>query len=229
MTKKDILSKIKENHVKQRHQLWFLCKNVLFWIGFVLFALLGAKAVGILLYSIFEMDADLVAGGYMQVHPSMLVLPVLWLALWALFIFVALEALKHTEEGYLHSMKKLLALNVGLSVLLGVVSFATGAAEYADDNVVHHVPFMQSVHDRQEELWEHAEEGRLMGRVQRVDPAANSFVLMDRQQGQWNVDASQSQILPGVQAQRGELLRVLGEKLEDREFRAEVIAPGRRP
>jgi len=220
---------IKDKNVKQLPTWVFIGRNVGFWALYVIFALLGAKAVGIILYSLTETDFELLSAASEQGEYLWLqMLPVIWIACFVAFFAVAYYGARHVKGGYKRKGTTLILTNIIISLTVGSVSYATGAAEQVDELVEVAFPVYHSIQHQREDLWSMADKGRLAGIIIEVSPEEDEvLMLQDKRQEVWSVNYKEAMTKPGLEVTEGVHVRMLGSSTGDYEFEARVIAPFR--
>ena len=220
-----VLKKIKKEKIKPRPKWHFLIKNSLFWAIFGMAALLGAKAIGIIIFILTEANFLLIWQSRGP-HFSILlrIFPFFWIIFLLLFLFLASEGLHHTEKGYKIPLPKLIGINILISLILGVASYGLGYAEKFEHFFGQRAPFYAGFRQEHTQIWSNPGEGRLAGTI--IEIQNNQILLLDDfNQKRWTVDYQASQTRGPVTLEVNEKIRLVGEVVDENEFKATIISP----
>lgn len=225
-----VLGRIKEQHIEPKPHWHFTLKNVLFWVVFGLSVLIGARAMGVVIFVLSDLRPELLAqngGLHGGIPPVMQILPLTWLLFFVLTILIAVLGLHHTKKGYKVSIGKIILINLLATLLLGGVLFALGDGERFEQTISNHVSFIPAAETRRERVWNTPVEGRLAGEIQNTDvtAASTSIALLDLSGKSWNVDLNG---LPLPLSPEGNVLmriRLVGVKTGEATFKANAIYP----
>ena len=220
-----LLAKLKDEKINPKPRWQFLFKKNIIWLSGILALIIGAAAVSVMIYLFKFNDWEI----YDQTKKSfgeffLLTLPYFWFIFLGLFVFIVYYNLKHMEKGYHYSTLLLLSASVVLSIFLGAVFYAAGMGAELDNVLGRRAPFYDQVINRQVGFWSQPEEGRLSGLVI-AENNRGEFLLIDRGQEEWLVEAAGAEIYPGGIVAAGQPLNLLGEKIDKQTFRAKKILP----
>lgn len=188
-------------------------------------AMLGSKALGMILYSISQADFQLLQELSQSTIPTWTQeLPYLWSLSFIAFILLAYYGLHHTKKGYKLSPIKLITLNLAISIVLGSISFQTGLAEKVDDFTAQSISTYPSIQRQRLKVWSHPEEGRLTGRIIRIE---NQLLLELEDSGQniWKVQYGTAKQKGPVKLIEEEFIKLGGSLTSENIFNAHIIAP----
>jgi hypothetical protein len=225
-----ILEKIKGENICQKSKWQFTCKNFMFWAVFIIAALLGSKAIGIIIYATSETDFTMLNELSDTMIPAWTgVLPFFWITAFATFIILAIYGLHHTKNGYKYAPAKLITLNLAISMILGSISFQTGMAKKAEEITVQTMPaaIYTGVQQKRQHVWAQPSHGRLMGTVMKIQDG-KILILDDPQHQQWTIKFHQATIRGSLDLKPNVQVRLGGKALENNQFEAKVIAPWKR-
>jgi hypothetical protein len=228
---KSVLDKIKEEEIVPRPEWHFVAKNGMFWVLFGVTAFLGARAVGVLWFLFFELDIPFLwRGPDHGVRLLFDLFPAFWVIFVLLFLIAAMTGLHQTKHGYRWSLKRLVVVNVVVSLVLGTLLYAVGDARQFESSMTRRAPFYKGVDSHKEMLWHGPEGGRLAGMI-RVVSSNEEFVLVDRDGREWVVDYDEAELKPEVVLGEGERVRMMGVERPEFHFDAEMVGPwaGPRP
>lgn len=223
-----LITKIKDAKIAPKPKWQFLLRNYLIWVFGLLALLIGAAAMAMIIFLLKFNDWEI----YDHLSHSLpefilLTLPYFWLVFLGLFIFIVYYNFKHTRTGYRYSIWLILLSAIIVSAILGVILFGLGVGEKIDNILGGHLPFYEQVLNRPVHNWFRPDRGRLAGVVKSFVNQGPNFILIDHERIDWQVDAEAAQIYPGGQIIVGQPLRILGQVINDHQFKAERILPVR--
>ncbi len=225
---KDIIGKIKKEHIPQKSKWTFFIKYFLFFLVFLMALILGALAFSLVLFAIFEFDFELFSHPGVSPFQYMLtVFPLLWLITFFGFFFLASYGVKHIKKGYKLALWKIIGGNILGSILLGLLLFFFGGAGFLDQHT-----FLGEHRERQHiKFWSHPEQGLLNGIVGNVYKQEKELFVVDSQGKSWKIEGSR---LPNhfweivADDLQGKKVKVLGNIIAPDTFSAEMILPWHR-
>lgn len=223
---KSIIDKIKKANVKPTPKWVFFMKNSFVWGLFGASVLLGSIAFSIIFFQFRDADYDL----YQQMDDGviefiLLALPYFWLILMAGFLLLANYHFRHTKGGYRYNVFAIIGLSLLASVILGSTLYAGGFSEKLD-NLFQEIPHYEKLHIGKRMLWQRPDHGRLAGTIKQVEKD-KILILEDMRKQTWWVDINEAKLRLDLKLEEGERIRMIGEKLNDKQFRAHMIAPWR--
>jgi len=223
----EILGKIKKENIAPKPKWFFLLKNYAVWsLGF-LSLIIGGAAFSVVIYLVRYNDWDV----YEQLDENfvsfiLLTMPYFWILFLALFIYIVLYDIKHTKKGYRYSLPVILTGNIAVSMVLGVLFYKIGVSQALDDILGEKAPLYSQIINRQMDYWSQPEDGRLSGLVVDI-VSGEKFILVDLSQKEWNVNKGADGVIVGIKL--GAPIRVLGKKISEDIFEADVILPPGKP
>jgi hypothetical protein len=231
MTKKDlkksVLNKIKEEKVKPIPRWEFILQNSLFWALYIAALILGSISASVIIFKIAIADWDLnrEIGGHLPGFIAK-IMPLFWLALFALLLIASYYNLRHTKKGYHYKFSLILGSNILLSFLFGSIIFHTGIAKQVENVFLMHAPFYERMEHRQEDLWSQPEKGLLAGKIIEIT-SGNTLVLIDFEDMNWVIllDKLEKNDNTNRLLQEGHLIKILGESSKEKTFSAIRIKP----
>lgn len=222
----DILKKIEEEKIKPAPRWMFLLKDWVYWASFVLSVLLGSIGASFIFYEMAggDLQAFIMSANYL---PTLVgILPLAWLVIFIFFSFVAYYQFKHVGQGYKYSPLVVIIFSLFLSALLGFAISETGTTQRFEGFAKRALPMYHTCVKRQQEAWNHPEEGLLGGRIERLYPQAD-FDLVDPRGRLWHVFGSNARWHhnnAGNPMHQGALVKIVG-RLVEGGFEAEEIVP----
>ena len=227
-----VLGRIKEEHIAPRPAWHFALKNALFWLVFAASAVMGARAMGVVIFVLSDLRPELMFKG--GVPPVVQVVPLIWLLFFVLTILIAVLGLHHTKKGYKLSIGLIILINILATLLLGGVFFALGDGKNFEETVSEHLPFVPAPELRRQRVWNTPVEGRLAGEIQEnsitTTATSTTVTLIDLNGASWQVDLNGLPLPPAnPETGEGQLLRVriLGVQTGEHTFKASAIYPWR--
>ncbi len=224
---KSIIDKIKKGRLKPTSKWIFHFKHSVMWGLFGLSVLFGSIAISIIFFQFRDAGWDI----YSQMNDGvvefvLLALPYSWLILMVGFLTLAYYHFRHTKKGYRYNIFAIIGLSLLTSLILGSALYASGFSERLE-TLFQEIPHYEKLHFGKRMLWQRPDHGRLAGTIIRVHDD-KIFILHDFRQRQWEVDAKGAKIRPGVMLEKGQHVRMIGEKLGVGRFHATVIGPWRK-
>lgn len=231
MTDKNIgkktLESIKDQNIKPRPKWEFMLRNYFIWFVSFLSLLVGGLSFAMILYMLDNSYGDVYSQAGVSVWGQIwLMLPYFWVILLLLFIFLVFYNFKHTEKGYKFRIPFILSMSVLGSIVLGLVFYGSSIAGAVDRNMASHVPGYGAMCncDHKQELWLRPQEGFLAGIVQREK--GKGFDLSDLKGKMWFIDTQEARIRSAVRIEKGEPVKVIGERTAPENFQAQEVRRG---
>jgi len=223
---KNTLQKIKKENIKPIPKWQFLLKDSLVWGLFVLNLVLGSIGFAISLYILGSndvlLDSSLVTNAWEWLILS---IPVAWILLTALFLFIAYYNFKHTSGGYRFTVVKIFLMNIIVSIVLGVVINGLGLSQKLNTIFSDHIPFYNHTMDLRSEVWMRPESGYLAGTIVEIDSDTKILKLEDLNSNLWDISYQDAIVKERVVLEFGEEIKIVGKKLSDEVFDASEIRP----
>jgi hypothetical protein len=190
-----ILSALEGDKVTPRPKWHFFMQEGGVWVLGAAATLCGAIAVSATLFVLVTAPLRFQAA----THESVIqfwadFLPVLWIIMFVMFIFVTDLVIKRTKRGYRYNIVLLTVTSATLSILLGYAGFLVGLGEFLEGRVGPSIPFHTPVHMNTQRVFHRPDKGLLVGTIvpgeQTRLKSANGLV--------WNLDTTQ---IPELQRQ----------------------------
>ncbi len=222
---KKIIERIKKEGIKPIPKSYFRLKNGLLWVLFVLGIFVGAMAFSVILFTIQQVDFDLVAHmQHSRLEFVLGLLPLFWLSLLIVFIVVAIVGIKNSRKGYKFTFLQLVGFNVALSVLVGTLLFiGSDMARKLERAFAIRVSLYESIEEKKTRIWSMPEQGYLSGVILRTD--GDTLLILDAQKEEWKILYEGAFVPPVVSLEAGEQVKFVGEMLSRGLFKAEEIRP----
>ncbi|MDP3836992.1 MAG: hypothetical protein Q8Q67_02735 [bacterium] len=183
-----IIDKIKNESLVPKPRWHFLLREWLVWTFGTLALIVGAASVAVMRY-LAENSPWAMHSTYGQTFAGWLLLslPYFWLFLLGLFLWLLYYNLKHTKRGYRYPMFYVALAALFASILLGLAFYTLGVGRAIDGVLGRKAPLYAHVFNPHVDFWSAPEEGRLAGLVVAHTADENTFILIDRDRGEWLV------------------------------------------
>jgi len=223
---KNVLEKIKKENIKPIPKWHFMLKKSFVWNLFIVNILFGSVGFAIIIYLLVNnealLDVSLVGNLWQWI---VLVIPILWIILTLFFFFVAYYNFTKTEDAYRFSVGRKLLINIGITILLGLVLYTGGLSEKLNDLFAKNIPFYTHTLDTRFKIWMRPEEGFLAGEILELNEKEFSIRLLDLSGDEWSVVYRDAFVKGRVVLQKGEVIKLIGESPSEGRFVASEIRP----
>lgn len=215
-----ILEKIQE--IKPMPKAYFVAKNILLWVLWIMSIVVGALAFSVTQHMIVNNDWDM----YKYVSDNLFAfilstLPYFWILIMIAFVITAYINFAHTKGAYKYKIQTVIVSSLIFSVLLGVGFSYAQVGENIDKILSDNIPqYKQSKVLKENEFWNKPIRGILSGEILSVND--NGFVLQCCCNNIWNITGVNAKpfLEHGIKN-----VRVIGEKIGDKEFKAYDMRP----
>ncbi len=222
----EVLEKIKKENIHPIPKWQFMLKDSFVWSLFALNLILGSIGFAIIIFLLVNNDS---VGDFTLTKNIwqwfVLSIPVAWILLTGLFLFVAFYNFKNTEKGYRFSVGKKVLLNVGITVLLGFMLYSSGFSERLNNIFIESVPFYTDVLDLRQEVWMRPQEGYLSGMILEINQDKEEMLLRDLDGKVWSIAYGDALVKGRVTLAVGERIKLLGKMSSSTGFDATEIRP----
>jgi len=222
---KEILGKIAEEGIKPKPRWQFLLKDYSIWASGVLALVIGGLAMAVVIYLLRYNDWSV----YSQITDSfinfiLLTMPYFWLLFLGIFILIVNYNLKHTKKGYKYPLPMIVGATIFISILMGGLFYKVGLGQAIDDILGEKAPLYTKLFNRQIEMWNNPEKGRLIGMVVSKD-TDTTFLLLDRSRDEWKILVSSTRTIKPETIEIGCPVKVLGKVQGEFVFKAHEVLP----
>ena len=219
-----LISKLKSQNLKPTPKWYFTIKGLTIGIIFFLLIMLGGLAFSVILFTIQQLDFDLITHmSHSSIEFLLGFLPFLWIVLLIVFLILGLFTFKKYRRGYKFSPARLFGVNTALSILIGTLFFMSGGGQWLENTFAVNIEIYESVNEKKINVWSNPENGYLSGHILRVDE--ESLRLQDFKNKQWTVNYSNATISYSVVFEEGEIIKIRGEMSSPEHFIADEIRP----
>lgn len=219
-----VLKKIKDEKITPVPRWHFVLKSSFIWFLFGINLLCGTIGTAIIIFLFANNDA--LGDKSLVTNPGeriLLVIPIIWIVLTIVFIFIAYYNFKNTNGGYKYSVVLIFLLNIFVTSVLGFSLYITGGAYHINMIFNNFIPYYSESFDTRIMVWMRPEEGYLSGEIQSMNE--NVLLLKDFDENIWNIDIKNADVKHLVKLQPGEEIKIIGEVTVGRDFMAFEIRP----
>jgi hypothetical protein len=221
---KDAYKKIKTEHLEPKSKYPFLLKNYLFWFLAILAIIIGALAVAIIIFFLYNQDWVLYFQYASFTQILYFALPYIWFLILIVLISLAYFNFRKTEFGYRYSLKKLILSYFAVSIILGSLFYSLGFGQVLDRTFDQKLPFYTNLHQKCSWFWQNPKQGRLAGEIIAINNS-NQFKLKDLKDNYWTIYDDNTIYRNKMIRRPGMNIRIMGEIINKHEFRAQEIKP----
>ncbi len=219
-----LIEKMKLQNIKPKPSWHFTAKGIFFWIVFFVSILLGAFAFSIVLFTIQQIDFDLISHmSHSWLEFLIGLAPFFWIISLIIFLIIAMIGIKNSKKGYKFSYSSLIAFSTSFSILLGTIFFIGGGAQWLENAFSVRIGLYEGVQAKKMKLWMMPEKGYLAGTIIKV--TETSLELNDFTDQTWTINIEQANVPSVVLLVEGEKVKIIGEIESDNNFRANEIRP----
>ncbi|MHA1697075.1 MAG: hypothetical protein ACTSUG_17620 [Candidatus Helarchaeota archaeon] len=229
---KDILKKIKINKIEPKSKWIFIIKNIIIWIVGILSLIISSLSVSVIIYIIENNDYLF----FKLAHPSpfkliMASLPYFWILGMVIFVIIFRYTLKQVKGAYKIETYKIIIISILLSIILGIFFHNQGIGFSIDNSFSKKSPIYKKMMFARKKMWTQEKQGILSGRIISVIDQ-NNFDLEDFNKKIWRVIKVEDKIIeqkfkkmsiPKIDIEPGLKIKVLGEKIDENNFKAFII------
>lgn len=223
---RNTIDRIKQQHIVPEARWKFLARKYGMWILLALIIFVGAVSFATAYYLLSSLDWDL----YRFMHVSafsyaLSIMPYLWLILIILALIVAFVDARKTQTGYRFSALKISALIMGGIILFGAGMSTLGIGGSMHDVAVKKVPYYGShMATTKNSQWSQPEKGLIAGRI--ISVSEELIKIDDLERNKWDVVIDRETLIrPAVMLEKDEMIKIIGSKINNDEFRAQEIRP----
>lgn len=219
-----LIEKMKLQNIKPKPGWHYTAKTIFSWFAFITSVLLGAFAFSIVLFSIQQIEFDLIAHmSHSYIEFLMGLVPFFWIISLIVFLIIAMVGIKNSKKGYKFSYSRIIAFSASFSILLGTLFFIGGGAQWLEHAFSVQVGIYESVQDKKIKMWNKPDEGYLGGTILKL--TEESIELEDFNNQTWLIDIGQANVSPNVLLVEKEMIKIIGEITSDDNFLADYIKP----
>jgi hypothetical protein len=206
-----VLEKIETEHVDQVPRWQFMLSEYVIWVLWALSVCIGAVAFSLIIF--FMIHAGLAP--FEATHDDLFrffleVMPYAWVIVFALMALLAHYNLRHTKRGYRFAVWQVLASSIVVSFFGGVALHASGVGFHVDHLIGERMPALPSFHMIETRMWQHPQEGRMIGTFKEMTERPNVVLFRDFEGENWELDTEELNPLDLETLMEGTKVRVVG-------------------
>ncbi|MCA9384380.1 MAG: hypothetical protein KC582_02750 [Candidatus Magasanikbacteria bacterium] len=161
-----VIGLIEQEHVTPRPRWQFVLKEQLLWFFAVLALVLAAAASGVAVFAFVNSGFEFYRVTHSGVWSFLFdILPLFWIVIFGVALFIAYENIRHTGRGYRYSFFLLLASGVCIAAVGGTLVYITGLGSQVEKRIGSHIPLHRPTIEQQMQLWNQPEQGLLAGEI----------------------------------------------------------------
>jgi hypothetical protein len=221
---KDILNKIKNEHIIPKSYFQTHWKSYAFWILWIAIMFFGAMSFSLLLLNVLDIRLvflhELGVGRYLRILIG--TMPYFWLTLVIVALGAGYFAMRKTRTGYRYSMLFITTIIVLIISLVGVFLHATKLNKHLGNRMIHN-PHMMKMGFPAQERFLQPKEGMLGGRI--VEISESEFFVKNVQGNIWKVvhDDRTDIRFRGQKIRVGISVSIIGSVVKENVFHADII------
>lgn len=220
----ELIEKMKSLNLKRKPGWHFTVKTAFYWFLFLVSVVLGAFAFAIVLFTIQQIDFDLISHmSHSKFEFLMGLAPFFWIVSLIVFLVVAMIGIKNSKKGYKFSNTKMVMFSASFSILLGTLFFIGGGGEWLENAFSVRVGLYEGVQAKKAKFWSEPEKGYLAGTIIEVQETA--IQLTDFNEQIWTIDIAHANIPSVVLISEGEKIKLIGKITSSGNFQATEIRP----
>lgn len=222
---KNVIDKIKEEHIVPESRLKLSWKSYLFWIIWITMLILGALFFSLITLNFLDVDPRIFHyfGLGRLIFILMRTAPFLWISFSLLALVFGLLAFRKTKRGYRYSLLFATSIGVLIVSILGISFHLAKLNDRISQNISRGLPGQRRLMFPMEERWSEPENKMLGGVVIRTE--RQNFILVSFGNETWKVfydpqteiRVRRNEIIPGMK------VGVIGKQIGDSQFEAEFI------
>ncbi len=222
---KNILGKIKHDGIKPRPRWQFALARVMLIIALVMAIITGGLVMSIVLLKLNNLDWEFVSLFGEKGAPRVFeVLPLVWIALLIIILWLVTVAFEKTGSGYKYSPGWVVLGAIMLSTSLAGTIYLSSATERFEEAMRSHLPFYEAMENQREARFNLPEMGILPGRILTIQ-SRSLFELVDLRENVWEVEMVPplADRMAGRELKAGQMIFAVGRVLDGDHFRAEDL------
>jgi hypothetical protein len=217
---KEIIEKIKKDHIVMESHFKLNWKNYLFWIFLVSMISLGALFFSFIVINLLDIRLEIFR--YLGVGKFFFLLlataPYLWVGLFLVALTSGYIAFRKTKRGYRYSIISITSAGVLIISLFGVVIHMTGVNTMIGRGMGAQGKLAFPIQER----WSHPKEKLLGGEIVAMYP--DNFMLVNFMDEIWEVAYSpETTIIEVGELKVGMKVGIVGEVVGENRFKSELI------
>jgi len=224
-----IAKKIEEEKIKPIPRINFVLKSWFIWTLVLANQIVGSIGFGITFYLVNNgVDLDIISDSTL-LQKIIFTIPIFWIILTGISLFVAYINFKNTEEGYKFKPAIILGLGFLISLFFGYLIYKIELAEELNTVFSDTIPYYNQIADMRYAVWQNPEEGKLAGEITEVDSDLMILTIEDLDGQLWAIDYSDATVKNSVTLSPKTVIKIIGKVTdnfqENSNFKASEIRP----
>jgi hypothetical protein len=221
----DTIGKIKKQHISPEAKWKYLLKKYSIWALLGALIVFGGAAFSATYETLSSLDWDL----YQFMHQSRIgyglsIFPYFWSILFFLFAAFAFFDVRKTETGYRFSLLKISIITLGGIFVLGLLMSYFNLGRGFNGVMSNKLPYGKSMMVTKESQWNNPINGFLAGTI--LSNSASILSIDDLNGEKWNVQLNEKTLIrPRANVESGQMIKIIGTKLDGNNFQAIEIRP----
>lgn len=222
----DTIEKIEKQRITPEPEWKYLMKKYGLWLLFAIVLILTALSFSVIFDNAKNLDWDLyrfMPQGRFAYFLSML--PYFWIILIAIFLAAAFFEIRKTETGYRYSWPKILLITAGGIAVFGLFLAFFNFGGRLNSKLTQEIPFYsRHMMVTKESQWMQPAKGFLAGTI--ISVAKNKLEIEDLNNKKWNISLDEKVLIkPAANISQNEMIKIIGEKKDENNFKAREIRP----
>jgi hypothetical protein len=223
---RDTIEKIEKQHIIPEPRWKYLLRKYGLWLFFAGILIVAALSFSVILDNTLNLDWDLYSFTRQSKFIYFLsILPYFWIILIVIFLAAAFFEIRKTETGYRYSWPKILLITIGGIAIFGIAVSLFGFGGKLNSKLAKDIPFYsQHMMVTKESQWMQPAKGFLAGRI--ISASENKLEINDLNGKDWNINIDGNTLIkPSVNISKQEMIKIIGSKTNENNFKAKEIRP----
>jgi len=138
-----IIKEIQEKQITSKSKIFFIVKNILFWLHSLVSILIGAISFSTILYN-FSGDQEIIYGFLSKNNISLEVLsflPIFWIIVLVTFLILSIKNYKQTDNFYKYNIYFIFLIIIVFAFGFGAILFSLGVGEKTEKLSQKYLPY----------------------------------------------------------------------------------------
>ena len=219
-----LINTMKTKNIRPIPKWHFTMKGMLIATAIIISVILGGLAFSIILFTVQQLGFDLISHmSHSRLEFILGLLPFLWIGFLIFFLILGMLSIKNSRKGYKFSISRLLIYNSSFSLLLGILFFISGGAQWLEHIFDVKIESYESIRDKKIYMWSMPEDGYISGTIASINDS--TLTLTDFKNASWTIEYSQAQVPPFLELKKGVEIKLIGKMFSAGYFKAEEIKP----
>ncbi len=220
-----VISRITSEGITPKSRRFFVLRNSVFPVLFLINTIFGAFACATLLFIMTTEDWDVFVYFNRSFMMNLVILfPYIWLFALVVLSSTATYLFRQTRNGYRYSNTTVIGLSVGISISGGVVLFLVGFGGLIHNALLSDIKTYGHIIYTKEDVWAYPSVGLINGTIGTSTP--DGFTLTDYSNTQWRIIVTPTTAVDSRTSIRThEHIKIIGSSTESFVFLAHEIRP----